>query len=545
MKSRIHLKLLMAPLSMLTLFACSPNQFQSVSEYDDVYFTSADRQKAPKVVTKPGSATGDLSQVITLENESSKSVDQNLLNKYTNNAPSEVEYFVEGEIDPKVKRANQLNYDDFISDYENELLATYALPLDWETEWDANYFDNLVYNDFEFRLAWYEQYYVGNSDRMDRYLNATTGRVANSSFGDFNSSRMFANGYNPGPFTPRLGLSIGLGFGNGFFGSFYDPFYDPFFDPFYDPFFYRTSWRFNRRNRFFGRNSWGAWNNGFGFGGFGFGGFNSYVYCPPIFSNQYIYRGEVIAARNNRTYTRGGRVQSSSVASIRSDATNGVAPTRSQRLSSTSGTRSTVSRSAIASRSERNSGRVRSTSSSGVTSSRSSRSSTSTIPSTRSSRSSRTSTDAYRFDESSRSSRSSSVRANATSGRSVVSSRTARSSSSTSRANTSRSRTTTRNSSAPTFNRSSSRSTSRSVSRPSSSSSSRGVSRSSSNRSTSSSRSSGVRSTSSSSRSGSGSVSRGSSSSSRSSSSRSGSTSSRSSSSSSKSSSSSRSGRGN
>ena len=185
MKSRIHLKLLMAPLSMLTLFACSPNQFQQASEYDDVYFSSADRQKAPKVITKPGSATGDLSQVITLENQSSKSVDQELLNKYTNNSPSEVEYFVEGEVDPKVKKANQLNYDDFVSDYENELLATYALPIDWETEWDARYFNNLVYNDFEFRLAWYEQYYVGDNDRMDRYINATTGRIANSNLSDF------------------------------------------------------------------------------------------------------------------------------------------------------------------------------------------------------------------------------------------------------------------------------------------------------------------------------------------------------------------------
>lgn len=507
MKSRIHLKLLMAPLSMLTLFACSPNQFQQASEYDDVYFTSADRQKAPKVITKPGSASGDLSQVITLENRSSKSVDKELVTKYTNSSPSEVEYFVDGEVNPKVEKANQLNYNDFVSDYENEMLATYALPLDWETEWDENYFNNLIYNDFEFRLAWYEQYYVGDNDRMDRYINATTGRIANSNFSDFNSSRVMANSFYPGAFRPRFGVSVGLGFGNGFNGSFNDPFYDPFFDPYYDPFFYGTSWRFSSRNRFNRRNGWGAWNRGFG--GFGFGGFNnfnSYVYCPPIFSNQYIYRGEVLASRNDRTYSRGGRVQSSSVSSVRSDATNGIAPTRSQRLSSTSGTRSAVSRSAIASRTERNSGRVRSTSSSGVSSSRSSRSTSSTVPSVRSSRSSRTSTDAYRFDESSRSNRSSAVRANATSGRTVASSRTARSSTSSSRATTNRS-SSNRSSSAPSYNRSSSRTSSGSVSRPSSSSSSRGVSRSSSNRSTSS-RSSGVRSSGSSSRSTSGSVSK-------------------------------------
>ena len=36
MKKRDYIRILMAPLSMLTVFACSPNQFQSSQEYDDV-----------------------------------------------------------------------------------------------------------------------------------------------------------------------------------------------------------------------------------------------------------------------------------------------------------------------------------------------------------------------------------------------------------------------------------------------------------------------------------------------------------------------------
>mgnify|MGYP005630324137 CR=1 FL=1 len=539
----------MAPLSMLTLFACSPNQYQQTSEYDDVYFTSADRQQAPKVVTKPFNGAENFSQAITLENSSRKTVDQDLVNKYTNSTPSEVEYFVAGEVGPKVEKPNQLNYRDFVSDYENELLANYALPLDWETEWDANYFDDLVRNDFEFRLAWYDQYYVGRTDRMDRYLEANSGRVGNAVFSDFNNSRMMANGFFVDPFRPRIGISAGIGFGfggwNSFGVGFGNNFYDPFFNNVYDPFFFNGSWGWNGFNRWNRGNRWNRWNGGNRWGG---GFYDPYVYCPPVFSNQYIYRGNVIVAQNNRTLTRGGRLQSSSVSSVRSDATNGVAPTRSQRLSSTSGNaRSNLSRSAIASRSSRNSGRVTSTSASGVSSTRSSRSSStnSTVASTRSSRATRTSTDAYRFDDSSRSrnSRSSNVRANATSGRSVVSSRTSRSSSSrtsTSRSVTSRSSSS--NSSRPSFSRSSSsRSTSGSVSRSSGSSrSSSSASRSSGSRS-SSSRSSGVRSSSSSSSRSSGSVSR----SSGSSSSRSSGSSSKSSSSSSRSGGSRSSGRGN
>lgn len=530
MKSRIHLKLLMAPLSMLTLFACSPDQYQQVSEYDDVYFTSSDRKTAPRVVAKPEAVQeAEAANIITLSNQSKGSVDPTLLSRYNNNENKEVEYFVEGEAEPRVARANDLNYDDFVWDYENEMLATYALPVDWAEEWDSRYFNSLVNNDFEFRLAWYDQYYVGNSTRMDRYITASNGRVGRTSMSTFGGNR-FGNNFGNNFYNPGFNVSIGIGSGFGF--------YDPFFpgagfgyDPFFDPFFFRTSawgWGggFNRWNRGFG-NRW-AFGGGFG-NRWGWGrGFGNSFYCPPIFSNRYIYRGEIIVARDNRTFTRGGRLSSTSVASVRSDAVNGVAQTRSQRLAAAAGT-SSVSRSSIDNRSSRT-GRV---------------SSSSQVVSTRSNR---VSTDAYRFNDSRSSSRSSSRVATTStrSSRNAVASRTSSTSRNTS--NLTRGTTSSRSSSGRTsgvsFNRNSSSRSSSGVSSSSSrSSSSRssGVSRSSSR--SSSSRSSGSVSRGSSSRSSSGSVSRSSGSS------RSSSGSSRSSSSSSRSSSSrsssSKSGRGN
>lgn len=513
----------MAPLSMLAVFACSPGQFQQSSEYDDVYFTSADRKVAPQLVAKPVAVQeAEAANIITLSNQSKASVDPTLLSRYSNSDKKQVEYFVEGEVEPRVARADDLNYDDFIWDYENEMLSTYALPVDWTEEWDRGYFNNLVNNDFEFRLAWYDQYYTGNSTRMDRYITASNGRIGRTSMSTFGGNRFgnnFGNGFfNPG-FNVSIGIGGGFGFNNPFFGGGGFGFNDPFFggggfgyDPFFDPFFYRGSiW--SRRNGF------NRWNRGWG-SGFGFG--NNF-YCPPIFSNQYIYGGEVIVANNNRSITRGGRIASTSVASVRSDASSGVAQTRSQRLASAAGT-SRLSRNSVDNRASRT-GRVSSSSQ------------------VAGSVSNRVRTDAYRFNDSRTSSRSSSrvATTSSRSSRNAVSSRTSRSNPAFN-AGRSSSRSTTNGVS---FNRNSS---SRSSSRVSPSSS-RGVSRSSSRSSSSNGFSRGA----SSSRS-SGSVSRGSSSSSgsvsrSSGSSRSSSGSSRSSSSSSKSSSSrsssSKSGRGN
>ncbi len=473
MKSRIHLKLLMAPLSMLTLLACSPNQYQQVSEYDDVYFTSADRQRGPSVVVKPDFSAENDPSILTLENKSEKSVDQKLVTKYNNSSSEAVEYFVQERTEPKVKKPNQLNYDDFLWDYENELLATYTLPLDWETEWDRAYFNDLIRSDFEFRLAWYDQYYVGNSDRMDRYINATNGQIGSATYANFTRPRVGVN-IGVGSFVrPSIGVTFGFGFRNAFGFYDYDPFFnDPFvYSSFYDPYFVGSIWRWNRwsrRNRRF----WGRF-------------YDPYYYCPPIFSNQYIYRGDVIVARNNRTITRGGRVRSTSVSSVRSDANNGIAPTRSQRISSASGASSRLTRSTIASRSSR-SGRVSSSNSTRTNVSARSSANRNSVANLTRTRSSRTRTDAYRFDD--RNGRSSETRLNGTNGRSRSSnivnsrsrgSRNPRSSSTVSRSSTNRS--SSNRNGGVSFNRSSSRSSSTfNRSRSSSRSSSSGVSRSSS-----------------------------------------------------------------
>ena len=455
----------MAPLSMLAVFACSPGQFQQSSEYDDVYFTSADRKVAPQLVAKPVAVQeAEAANIITLSNQSKASVDPALLSRYSNSDKKQVEYFVEGEVEPRVARADDLNYDDFIWDYENEMLSTYALPVDWTEEWNRGYFNNLVNNDFEFRLAWYDQYYTGNSTRMDRYITASNGRIGRTSMSTFGGNRFgnnFGNGFfNPG-FNVSIGIGRGFGFNDPFFGrgfGFNDPFFggggfgwfnDPFFgggfgyDPFFDPFFYRGSiW--GRRNGF------NRWNRGWG-SGFGFG--NNF-YCPPIFSNQYIYRGEVIIANNNRSITRGGRIASTSVASVRSDASSGVAQTRSQRLASAAGT-SRLSRSSVDNRASRT-GRVSSSSQ------------------VAGSVSNRVRTDAYRFNDSRTSSRSSSrvATSSSRSSRNAVTSRTSRSNPAFNAGRTSSRNTT----NGVSFNRNSS---SRSSSRVSPSSA-RGVSRSSS-----------------------------------------------------------------
>ncbi len=476
MKSRIHLKLLMAPLSMLAVFACSPGQFQQSSEYDDVYFTSADRKVAPQLVEKSVALQeAEAANIITLSDQSKAAVDPALLSRYSNSDKKEVEYFVEGEVEPRVGRADDLNYDDFIWDYENEMLSTYALPVDWTEEWDRRYFNNLVNNDFEFRLAWYDQYYTGNSTRMDRYITASNGRIGRTSMSTFGGNRFnnnFGNGFFNSGFNVSIGFGRGFGFNDPFFpGGGFGWFNDPFFGGgmFYDPFMYSSSIWYSTR----GFNSWrrgfNRWNIGWG-AGFGFG--NNF-YCPPIFSNQYIYRGEVIVANNNRSITRGGRIASTSVASVRSDASNGIAQTRSQRLASAAGT-SRLSRSSIDNRASR-SGRVSSSSQ------------------RTGSLSNRVRTDAYRFNDSRNSSRSSSrvATTSSRSSRNAVASRTSRSNPAFSAGRTS-SRSTT---SGVSFNRNTS---SRSSSRVSPSSS-KGISRSGSrstqssgfNRGTSSSRSSG------------------------------------------------------
>lgn len=522
MKNSSYFKIASTLLALSVFAGCASLPMQQ-GEYDDVYFTSADRAQPKKVVIDPEGKGALGEDVVTLQKSSVNNVESDLINKYNNGEPQEVVYFE--EIDPRVSRASELNYDDFVWDYNNELLENYDLPLDWDNM-TASSFNAIIREDWSFRNAWYDQYYRGNTQAMETY-------VQNEGLSSRNNRRNL---------NVNIGMGYGFGYGLGYgFGSFYSPFvtsiywnqpifnswvdpyyawnwrYSSFYDPFYyDPWFgsswayrYSSPWRYRR-------NPW-YW-----------GGNNTTI----------IVAGNDFNYANGRNYARGGRVPSTSVTSVRSDAANGTGRTRSSAALSNPSTRSTISSGRVSNTS------VRSSSTAGTRSSRS----TSSVDQALARSRNRVSTDATRISSSRRSSnsagysisslrRSSSTRnsgltyntssrtrasipsysrSSTTSRSSGVSfSRNTSSRASTptfSRSSSSSSRTATfgrssssygsRSSSSGTYNRSSSSSSSRSSSGSMRSSSSSGSSRSSSSSGSRSSSSSSSRSSSSGSRSG-------------------------------------------
>lgn len=422
MKKNTYSKLLMAPLFMLLAAACTPNQFNQTTEYDDVYFTASDRQEVHK---NKREARQELiqsqQQTVAVDDYSAAKLDQQIVSKYNNGTQDPVTYFEEG---PLVKSAQDLNYDDFITDYQNEQLAYYELPLDWNTDWDRQSFNAIMNQDFYFRLAWYDQYYRGQNYRMSQYLNGNYGGRGSNSF-----------------LQPRVGWTVGLGF-NTFWPGYVNMTYvdlNPW--GYHDPF-----WRPIRR--------WG-WSSYY---------WNDPFYCPPYYTtytswgwrrgwynNVYINNNIVIDRRVDRILSsntrsqdvrRGPRVSTSQVSTVRNDAINGSTPTtRSSRYSDNlNGTRSTRSSRAGTT----NSGRA--TTTDAVT-----RSSRSTVTN---GRTNRVRTDAYRYDNSNQKSRSRYVR-NSSSSTSRSSATQTRASSSRSSARTS-SYSSRSSRSNPSFNRSSS-----------------------------------------------------------------------------------------
>lgn len=314
MKMQNYLKSLVAPLSMLMVFACTPDQYHQKGEYDDVYFTRNDRKQQPEIVPN---VTAD--PAVVTQNRSQAAIPAELQEKYTNQADV-VYYEAQG---PRVKSAEDLNYDDFVYDYNNEQLAYYELPLDWDTEWSRDSFNDLMANDYQFKLAWYDQYYQGKSYRMDAYLDqqSNVNRARNSFYGNNAGggtaipvySNLMVGNVMYGtmmPMTPmnmafydpfwnnRFSVNIGLGWSNfGWGGGWMNPWYDPFFIG------------FNRWNR-----PWGpVW-------GGGFGGGNTII----------VNNGDLNTNRPN--VTRSGRLQSTLVTSVAADSQNGARiRTRSQR----------------------------------------------------------------------------------------------------------------------------------------------------------------------------------------------------------------------
>lgn len=313
-----YFKYLMAPLSMVVIYSCSPNQFQQAGEYDDMYFTKADRQTQPQQVDLPPVEDANPSEV-DLGYSGNADVNPELLERYNTPEDDPITYYeAQGPQGAKVTSAKDLNFDDFLYDYENNHLAYYELPLDWDTDWNRNSFNQLMANDYQFRVAWYDQYYKGEDWRMDNYLS---GRSANSlRYADF--------------MGPTVGLSLaaadfysGFGYGvtYGLGMSYVD--LNPY--GFYDPF-----WRPIPR-----------WRNSLHVGiGFGYGWNSWYNYNPwrPGWNNGWYgpgfsYYGDNYYSSNRRNVEYGPRLRSTSVASVRSDALNGSG-TRTRSMRAVSGT---------------------------------------------------------------------------------------------------------------------------------------------------------------------------------------------------------------
>lgn len=384
MKNSSYFKIA-STLLVLSVFAgCASLPIQQ-NEYDDVYFTSADRTQPKKVVFNPDNSQELGADVITLEKSSPERIEADLISKYNNGATSEVVYFEESE--PRVTRPSELNYVDFVADYNDNQLQNYDLPLDWE-DMDAFTFNQILRDDLRFRNAWYEQYYEGNTAAMDSYARNPRNFNGNNRNSNFNVNVGLGFGFGSFYSPFRTNMIWGDPFYNGFYDSFWSvgfnrPLWAPQFSPwgfnsFHDPFFF-NSWNFNAWNF----NSWrfNSWNNpNFRWrrNGWNNWGGNTIIIADNNF-------------RNRDDYTRGGRIRSTSVTSVRTDANNGAR------------TRSSVA-------ANNNSSRTRSTISSGRVSNSSVRSSGSAVRSSRSSvdealaRSGRrVNTDAFRFDNRTRS----------------------------------------------------------------------------------------------------------------------------------------------
>ncbi|WP_268122214.1 hypothetical protein [Roseivirga pacifica] len=322
MKMKNYGKYLMAPLSMVMIYSCSPNQYQQGGEYDDMYFTKADRKTQPQSVDLPPVQEADPSEV-DLGYSGKATVSPEVLERYSTPEEEPLTYFeLQGPEGAKVTSAKDLNYRDFLYDYENEHLAYYELPMDWDTDWNESSFNNLMVQDYQFRVAWYDQYYKGEGWRMDNYLS---GRSTNTlSYADF--------------MGPTVGLSVAAtdfysGFGYGVSYRLGMSFVDLNPYGFYDPF-----WRPIPR-----------WRNSIYVGiGFGYGWNSWYNYNPwrpgwggwygPGYYNPRPSRPEQYYTANGRPVEYGPRLRSSSIASVRSDALNGSGTrSRSQRAVSASG----------------------------------------------------------------------------------------------------------------------------------------------------------------------------------------------------------------
>ena len=321
MKKDVYLKILLAPLTALVFSACSPSLYNQPQEYDDIYFTSADRKKAPVIqetISQPRlvekEKVDEVEKTYTTEEYSREYVDPEILEKYNNGNQKVAERFSDDQI--RVSDPRFLNYEDFLVDLDNGYLENTDLPLEWGSGyWSEVQFNNRLDSDLQFRNAWYDYYYRGYDGSLTNYYDRFQNNSDFTSYISYNVIPVFRP-------RPRLRVRLGLGFGFGW-NRFYDPFYsvgfgwnrfyDPFYDPFFDPFYFGSAFWcppiYNRWDPFFGNRIYGS----------------SYA---RLVNRNYILDGS--GTRSSRDIQRGPRVTRSSIASVRSEASNGTAAPRSR-----------------------------------------------------------------------------------------------------------------------------------------------------------------------------------------------------------------------
>jgi hypothetical protein len=284
MKKPLLIKI-MVVFGALGVYSCSPNQLAQTGEYDDLYFTSADRNA---VAVQTGAVATQPSRSAVSESDFKRNGEINY----------EQENFSSKTVNP-----------DYISRYNAQ---NSEAPISAD---DQNFTsDEFTDNDQEYFV---EDYNANNNNELNR-----------------NTAR------NAG-FNNYYGRGMGMGMGMGMMGmGFYDPFmmgmYDPFMMGMYDPFMmgmYDPFWRSRMFMRpgihvgigfgmGFGWNRWNRWGmGGMGFYdpfwgpgfynpwspwgmGWGMGGFNRGIMYTNI--HNYYYDGNS-PMRNTRTVVSGPR----------------------------------------------------------------------------------------------------------------------------------------------------------------------------------------------------------------------------------------------
>jgi len=319
MRKSTYSKILLAPIAALILGACSSKLHNQSQEYDDIYFSTADRNKATQtdqlnqpILAPPEEKLQIVTKTHSSQEYSPQYVDPALVDKFNNNQTQSTA----NQAGLIVKSVNDLSYSNFVSDYNKNYVEYRDLPLEWgDGYWSQIQFDNRVSSDYQFRNAWYDYYYNGYEGSLNNYFEQVE---SNQSYASNN------NFYAPISFRPRVRFSfiVGYGYANSrFYSPYRDPFYDPYFiRPYPYPYYGFTNPLFTSANVIIGSSFW----------------------CPPTYSNRPSYANYPyypsstknpgkVETENGRIITNGPRNGRRVIASVQDDLTNGTSPgTRSE-----------------------------------------------------------------------------------------------------------------------------------------------------------------------------------------------------------------------